>query len=106
MGITKSLFDPAPGFLLIDPLEKDEKSHYIAVQDNIDQPYKGTVLAVGREKLSEFGKPVKSPVLVGDFILYSISGIERFKMSYKDNPRYEFVICPFSRVLGIIKEKK
>ena len=98
-------FKPCPGFILIDPLETDKKSDYIAVQDNIDRPYKGTVLAIGDEKWED-GKYIPSPVEVGDFVLYSIAGIERFKMNYKDNPRYEFVIAPYGRILGIINEKE
>jgi len=40
---------------------------------------------------------------VGDFVLFSIAGVERTKMEYKGNPRYEFVIAPYGRVLGVIK---
>lgn len=103
--ITKPVFKPAPGYILIDPLEKDEKSSMIAVHDKIDQPHKGTVLAIGPDRISDYGQTLTSPVKVGDFVLYSIAGIERFKMDYKGNLRYEFVMCPFTRILGVIGGK-
>jgi len=101
-NLAKVNFIPAPGYILIDPLEKDKKSDFIAVQDTTDKPYKGTVLAVSTEKWED-GIRIQPPVKVGDFVLYSIAGIERFKMEWQGNPRYEFVVAPFGRILGVIK---
>lgn len=96
-------FECTPGYILIDPLEKDTKSKFMTVQDPIDQPHKGTVLAIGTPKLTDFGAVIGSPVKAGDFVLYSISGCEKFRMEYKGDPRYQLVIAPFGRVLGVIK---
>ncbi len=100
--ITDNQFHPTSGYVLIDPLEQDKKSDFVVVQDSVDRPHKGTVLAVGPRKLDENGQFIDAPVKVGDFVLYSIAGIERFKMMYKNNPRYEFVVAPFGRILGVI----
>lgn len=101
--ITDSKFTPSSGYVLIIPLEQDGKSDLVVVQDSVDRPHKGTVLAVGARKLDENGLLfIDAPVKVGDFVLYSIAGVERFKMLYKNNPRYEFVVAPFSRILGVI----
>ena len=97
-------FTPCPGYLLIDPIEKDKKSDYVVTIDSVDQPHKGHVLAVGEDKLSDYGEWLESPVAVGDFVLFSIVGCERMKMEYKGDLRHEFVIAPFGRVLGIFKK--
>ena len=96
-------FKPNPGYILIDPLEKDKKSDYISVTDTQDQPFKGTVLAVGDSYIDEKGNERKPNVSVGDFVLYSIMGTEEFKMDYDNNPRYRLIISPFGRILGIFK---
>jgi len=96
-------FKPNPGFILIDPLEKDKKSDYISVTDTQDKQFKGTVLAIGDSYKDDKGNDRSSNVKVGDFVLYSIMGTEEFKMEYKSDPRYKFVIAPFGRILGVFK---
>lgn len=93
-------FQPNAGFVLIDPIEKDKKSDLISVADTQDQPFKGTVLAVGESIFDDNGNEKKCPVKVGDFVLYSVMGIEEFKMEFNGNPRYRLIISPFSRILG------
>ena|SRR3990167_9987214 len=98
-------FNCTPGYILIDPLEKDTKSKYLTIYDAVDQPHKGVVLVVGEPKITDFGAIIQPPVKVGDFVLFSISGCERFRSTYKEDPRYELVIAPFGRVLGVINGK-
>ena len=96
-------FKPSPGYVLINPLEKDKKSDYMCVTDTQDQPFKGTVIAVGDSYIDDKGNEKKPTVSVGDFVLYSVMGTEEFKMEYDNNPRYRLIISPFSRILGILK---
>jgi len=97
--MTKITYIPTSGFCLIDPLEKDKKSDYMTIQDSVDRPYKGTVIAVGDTKISDYGIKQECPVKVGDFVLYSIAGIEETKLEYKGDPRHRFIIAPFGRIL-------
>jgi len=92
-------FIPCPGFILIDPLEKAEKSSMIHVQDPVDNPHRGTVVAVGAPKITDYGIIQESPVKAGDIVLYSIAGIEETKLEYKGDKRKRFIIAPFSRIL-------
>lgn len=96
-------FDCTPGYILIDPLDKDKKSDWMVVKDDVDKPYKGWVVAVGESKV-EGTVEINPPVKVGDFVLYSIAGCEEFKMEFDKNPRYRFIIAPFGRVLGIFTD--
>jgi chaperonin GroES len=93
-------FQPAPGYLLIDPIEKDQKSSTFAVQDAQDVPHKGTVLAMGAPRKDKDGNLIESPVKTGDFVLFSIMGHEEMKMEYEGDLRHRFVIVPFERILG------
>ncbi len=102
--MSKINFKPTPGFILVDPLEKDIKSSRMAVPDVQDKPYKGTVMAIGGKMITQSGERLNSPVKVGDFILYSIQGIEEFKMEYKGDFRHRFIIVPFTRVFGVMKK--
>ena len=94
-------FKPSPGFILIDPLEKDKKSDFIQVTDNQDVPFKGHVVAVGDPTTDENGNKKLPTAKAGDFVLYSIVGTEEFKMEYKKDLRYKLVVAPFSRILGV-----
>jgi chaperonin GroES len=97
-------FIPAPGYILIDPIEKDKKSSTFAIQDAQDVPHKGTVLAVGPAKKDKDGNIIESPVKEGDFALYSVMGHEEFKMEYEGDLRHRFVIVPFERILGTFEK--
>ncbi len=102
--MSKINFKPSPGFILVDPIEKDKKSSLMVVKDDQDKPYKGIVMAIGTDLLTQSGTYMVSPVKVGDFILYSIMGAEEFKMEYKGNIRHRFIIVPFTKVLGVMKK--
>jgi len=95
---------PAPGYIIIDPLEKDEKSTMVAVQDPVDRPHKGTVVAVGDFRITDYGIKQESPVKVGQFVLYSIAGCESFKAEYKGDLRHEFIVAPFGRILLVFEK--
>lgn len=88
-----------PGFVLIDPLEKDKKSDIIAVQDSVDKAYKGKVISVGKPKQTDYGTQIMPTVSEGDFVLYSIAGCEETKIEYNGDPRKRLVIAPFGRIL-------
>lgn len=100
---TKKLsFIPAPGYVLIDPLEKDEKSSMVKVVDPIDKSYKGIVMAIGDPIPDINGNILKFFAKVGDLVQFSIQGVEMTRLEYKGDLRYEFRMTPYSRVLGII----
>lgn len=91
-----------PGFIVIDPVEKETKSSMVAVQDSVDKAYKGKVVSVGASRITDYGTIIDSPVKEGDFVLYSIAGCEETKLFYQGDPRKRFVIAPFGRILLVI----
>lgn len=98
-------FHPVAGIIVVDPIDKVAKSDLVAVVDPVDDPHRGVVVAVGEPKPYESNPEAlfQSPVKIGQTILYSIVGIEKIRVPYGDDPRHEFVIVPFVRVLGVLK---
>lgn len=93
-------FTPSPGYVLIDPLDKVEKSSNVAVVDAADKPHFGVIIKIGDTRLDEKGNVVSCSQKEGQYVWYSIAGIEETKMLFEDDPRHRFVIAPFSRILG------
>ena len=96
-------FTPALGMLIVDPIIKVKKSEYVMVADAVDDPHLGKCLLVGDPKPYENYPQImkKTMVKVGDYVHYSIVGIEKIRMPYGNDPRHEFVVVPFERVLGV-----
>lgn len=92
-------FEALPGYVLILPFEKDKKATDFTVVDSVDKSYKGQVIKVGPNKVTEANALLECPVKEGDYVLYSIAGCEETKLTWKKNPRQRFVIAPFGRLL-------
>ena len=84
---------PAPGYLLIEPLEKETKTASgIYLPDNAgEKPQKGTVLAVG-DDVKDFKKPAKAH----DVVFYKKWGGNEVKIEGK-----EYLFVKFEDVLAV-----
>ena len=97
---TKLNLIPAAGYILIEPLDKEEKtSSGIYLPDSAtEKPQKGKVLAVGAEEITENGTKRKSQVKVGDVIVYKKWGGSEVKID-----GIEYLFAKFDDVLAIVK---
>lgn len=95
--MTKLNLKPAPGYILIEPLEKEIKTAGgIYLPDNAgEKPQMGKVIAVG-DNIYQDGQIVKSPVKVKETALYKKWGGNEFK---KDGIEYMFV--KFEDILAV-----
>lgn len=89
-----------PGYVLVEPVEKQTKTAGgIYLPDNHDEkPQAGKVLAVGAEWHTEQGAVIKSPVNVGDQVVYKKWGGNDVKI---DGVEYQFL--KFEDILAIVK---
>ncbi|OGM56625.1 co-chaperone GroES [Candidatus Woesebacteria bacterium RIFCSPLOWO2_01_FULL_37_19] len=97
---TKNLnLKPTAGYLLIEPLEKEGKTPSgIYLPDSAgEKPQKGKVLAVGDDEVTDSGLKRKSPVKIGDLIIYKKWGGSEVKI---DNREYLF--AKFDDILAVI----
>lgn len=96
--MTKINLKPTEGHLLIQPLEKETKTTSgIYLPDSAgEKPQKGKVLAIGGDEITDSGKVRKSPVKVGDVVIYKKWGGNDVKV---DGVEYMFV--KFGDILAV-----
>lgn len=98
--MTKLNLTPAPGYLIIEPLEAQTKTASgIYLPDSVsEKPQKGKVLAVGASETSEHGAKKNSPCKIGDVVIYKKWGGNEVKIDGK-----EYLFSKFDDVLAIVK---
>jgi chaperonin GroES len=90
---------PVAGYLLIEPTEKEEKtSSGIYLPDSAsEKPQQGKILAVGPEEITDSGAKRKSPVAVGDVVIYKKWGGNEVKVEGQ-----EYLFAKFDDILAIV----
>jgi len=96
--VSKLKLVPAPGYLLIEPLDAETKTTSgIYLPDTAgEKPQKGKVLAVGGDEITESGAKRSAPVKPGDIVFYKKWGGSEVKI---DNTEYLF--AKFEDVLAV-----
>lgn len=102
-GIVMGKFIPAPGFLLVKPVEIDKTSAGIylpegAQTEGVAEPNRGVVVAVGKDRYFTNGSIVEAPCKVGDTILMKWHTMTMLFEGKKHN------FISFEDVLGVLEE--
>ena len=102
MSMTLSVTDVSPlaGYVLVEPAKQEKKTASgLYLPDSADEkPQHGTVLAVGGSVWESGVKELKSPVKVGDKVIYKKWGGNDFKIG---DVEYQFL--KFEDILATIK---
>jgi len=88
--------------IVVEPLEAEEKTKGgIILPDSAkEKPQEGKVVAVGKGKIGEDGKPVPMEIKVGDKVLYGkYSGTE---ITIGDK---EYIILKEEDILAVVEDK-
>ena len=98
MAKTKLNLQPTAGYIIVEPLEAEEKtSAGIYLPDTAsEKPQKGKVLAVGDDEITDSGIKKKSPVKAGDVVIYKKWGGSEVKVDGK-----EYLFAKFDDILAI-----
>ena len=99
-GKTSKLnLQPAAGYILLEPLEKEEKTATgIYLPDSAsEKPQKGKVLAVGDDEITDSGAKRSSPVKVGNTVIYKKWGGNEVKIDGT-----EYLFAKFDDILAVI----
>lgn len=91
---------PAPGYLVILPMEAQEKTAsgiYLPDSAN-EKPQKGKVLAVGDEEVTDNGVKKSSPVKKGDLVIYKKWGGNEVKLDGT-----EYLFAKFEDILATVE---
>lgn len=96
----KADINPAPGYLVIEPMEAQEKtSSGIYLPENAsEKPLKGKVIAKGEDEMLDSGKMRPAPAKVGDVVIYKKWGGSEVKIKGK-----EYLFAKFDDILAILK---
>ncbi len=91
---------PSPGYLLIEPLEAEEKTASgIYLPDSAsEKPQQGKVLAVGPDEITDSGVKRKSPAKVGDIVIYKKWGGNEVKIK-----GVEYLFAKFDDILAVVE---
>ena len=95
--MTKINLKPTPGYLLIEPLEKEVKTASgIYLPDNAgEKPQMGKVISVGSKTYFE-NHEIESPAKLGEVVLYKKWGGNEVKVEGK-----EYMIVKFEDILAV-----
>jgi len=99
-GKTKKLnLTPTPGYVVIEPLAAQTKtSSGIYLPDSAgEKPQKGTIVAVGADEVTEHGAKKKSPVKIGDVVIYKKWGGNEVKID-----AIEYLFSKFDDILAVV----
>lgn len=99
--VSVKTISPLPGYVLVEPAQQEKKTASgLYLPDSADEkPQHGTVLAVGGSVWESGVKEVKSPVKVGDQVIYKKWGGNDFKIG---DIEYQFL--KFEDVLATVKK--
>jgi chaperonin GroES len=100
MQLDPKKLSPMPGYVLVEPAEKQTRTAGgIYLPDTHDEkPQAGTVIAVGAPLVKSATHEVKSPVKVGDQVVYKKWGGNDVKIT---GVEYQFL--QFEDILAVIK---
>ena len=90
---------PAPGYLVIEPPEAEEKTTSgIYLPDTAsEKPQQGKVLAVGDDEVIDFGDKRRAPAKVGDVVIYKKWGGNEVKLR-----GVEYLFAKFDDILAVV----
>lgn len=90
-------YEPAEGFLIVEPLEEETSRNFTIAEEGFDQ--KAICLKVGKDTYyPNTNIPYKAPCKAGDEIVHSSIGFENFRVAGK-----KYRLVHFSKVLAIKK---
>lgn len=91
--------NPAPGYVLLEPMEAQEKTASgIYLPDSAsEKPQQAKVLAVGDEEVLDSGNKRKANVKVGDVVIYKKWGGNEVKLEGK-----EYLFAKFDDILATV----
>jgi chaperonin GroES len=92
---------PLMGYILVvpDKAETTTASGIILPESAKEAPAQGKVLAVGEDTVFDSGKVLRSPVKVGDRVVYKKWGGDEIKIS-----GVEYKLVQFTDLMGILED--
>ncbi len=92
---------PAPGYVLIEPLEEERKtpSGIVLPDSHEEKPQAGRVVSVGETLTTEYGTKIKSPCAKGDLVVFKKWAGNEYR---PQGANKDFLFVKFDDVMAII----
>jgi len=92
---------PAPGYVLIEPLEEERKtaSGIVLPDSHEEKPQAGRVISVGETLTTEYGAKIKSPCVKGDLVVFKKWAGNEYRPQGENK---DFLFVKFDDVMAII----
>lgn len=89
------------GYLLVEPSGAESKtaSGLYLPQSAQEKPAQGKVVAIGEDVVTESGRVIKSPVNIGDKVIYKKWGGDEIKVS-----GVEYKLVKFDDLMAILED--
>ena len=97
--VKKLSLKPTSGYIVIEPLEKEEKTTggiYLP-ESSGEKPQRGKVLAIGGDEITDSGIKKKSPVGIGDEVIYKKWGGSEVTINGT-----EYLFAKFEDILAVV----
>ncbi len=90
---------PAPGYVLVSPMETEKKtaSGIVLPDSHEEKPQKGKVLAVGADQITEAGAKISAPCKKGEMVVYKEWGGNEYKEGDE-----EYLFIKFEDILAVV----
>lgn len=92
---------PLMGYLIVEPVEPETKtaSGIVLPETAQERPTQARVVAVGEDIVFDNGKVIKSPVKIGDVVVYKKWGGDEIKIN-----GVEYKIVKFEDLMAVMEE--
>ncbi len=99
--VNKINLKPLMGYVLVEPSSADVQtaSGIYLPETAQERPAQGTVLSIGEDQVLENGKVIKSPVKVGDKVVYKKWGGDEIKLA-----GIEYKLVKFDDLMAVIED--
>lgn len=92
---------PLMGYVLVEPSDADTRtaSGLYLPETAQEKPAQGVVIAIGEDMILESGKVIKSPVNIGDTVVYKKWGGDEIKIG-----GVEYKLVKFDDLMGVLED--
>ena len=92
---------PAPGYVLIEPLEEERKtpSGIVLPDSHEEKPQAGRVVATGEILTTEYGAKIKSPCAAGNLVVFKKWAGNEYRPQGENK---DFLFVKFDDIMAII----
>lgn len=102
MSKTIAKITPAPGYILIDPLQGEKKtaSGIVLPDSHEEKPQKGRVVAAGPVLVTDYGTKLTPPCKKGEMVVFKKWAGNEYRPEDSDQ---DYLLVKFDDIMAVVK---